>query len=352
MTTKFPALVNTLKAHTQALALPNGRMVGHPGHEEARLYLAKQMERFELTPFSGNRFELPYERPHPNTGEPTHFTNLAGVIHGTDRSLPPLLLGAHYDSVIDAPCVDDNATSVALNLAIAEEFVARPLRRDLIIAFFDAEEPPYFLGQAMGSRRFCEDYCQDLRFAAVLVSDLIGHDLSVQDFSLPGMLDKLFPHLRKLLFVMGSESNSALPGILEKTASKARGIRVVPTLHEYVGPMSDHAAFADQGQPFLFFSCGQGKHYHSREDTMDWINFRKLGRITEFIAELLERIDEEPPEQASAPPCDPFEMEIRMLKEAIGPVFPFALKQLKLKEPTNREELNELVSPLVNRSLS
>ena len=55
-----------------------------------------------------------------------------GVVPGRDRSLPPVLLGAHYDSVIDAPCVDDNATSVALNLAIAEEYVLRPLERDLV----------------------------------------------------------------------------------------------------------------------------------------------------------------------------------------------------------------------------
>ena len=115
-----------------------------------------------------------------STGVVGHdFCNLVGVIPGRDRSLPPLLVGAHYDSVIDAPCADDNATSVALNLAIAEAFVGSPLERDLIIAFFDAEEPPFFRSQYMGSTRFFEDHCAGIQFAGVIVTDLIGHDLDV-----------------------------------------------------------------------------------------------------------------------------------------------------------------------------
>lgn len=115
-------LVKRLTEHSQALALPDGRMVGHPGHDVARNYLLRQMGRTKLVPFHNDRLELSYERPHPITNQPQIFTNLVGVIPGQDRTLPPLLLGAHYDSVIDAPCVDDNATSVALTLAIAEEY--------------------------------------------------------------------------------------------------------------------------------------------------------------------------------------------------------------------------------------
>lgn len=336
-----------LREHTEALALPKGRMVGQPGHDQARKYLHQQLNNFELLPFRGDDFALPFERPHPNTQKPQRFTNLVGVLPGKDRSLPPILLGAHYDSVIDAPCADDNATSVACNLALIEEFLLRPLERDLIVAFFDSEEPPFFLGPAMGSRRFCEDYCADLHFAAVLVSDLIGHDLSARDFELPGWLDRVFPRLRKLLFVMGSESNEALPPIVEEAAKRTRGIRVVPTLHRYVGPMSDHAAFAEQGQPFLFLSCAQGQHYHSPQDTIEWINLRKLARITEFHAEIITRIDQQPAEQAAAPTCDPVSFEIRMLRKALGPLLPLATKYFKIKLPQTRQELDAFIESLI-----
>ena len=68
--------------------------------------------------------------------------NLFGVVPGRDRLLPPLLLGAHYDSVISSPCADDNAAAVAIALAVARAVPARQLQRDLLFAFFDAEEPP------------------------------------------------------------------------------------------------------------------------------------------------------------------------------------------------------------------
>ena len=345
-------LVKRLTEHSQALALPDGRMVGDPGHDVARDYLLRQMGHTKLIPFHNDRFEISYERPHPITNQPQIFTNLVGVIPGQDRTLPPLLLGAHYDSVIDAPCVDDNATSVALTLAIAEEYALRPLQRDLIIAFFDAEEPPFFHRPTMGSLRFCEDYCQDIRFAAVIVSDLIGHDLRAADLSLPLKLDLLLPQLSKIVFVIGSESSAAFPEIVETTAGETKGIRVVPTLHRYVGGMSDHHAFAEQHQPFLFLSCAQGKFYHHPQDTMEWINFKKLARITRFVADMMERIDQDPAKGVNPIPCDPYDFEIRMLRKAIGPLLPLGLKLFGMKMPDSRKDLDHLMTGIVDRSLS
>jgi aminopeptidase YwaD len=196
-------LVERLTQHSQALALPHGRRVGQPGHDVARRYLLQRMTKTDLRPFKGDSFELSYDLPHPNTKKPQKFTNLVAVIPGRDRSLPPILLGAHYDSVIDAPCVDDNATSVAHNLVLASHYVLHPLERDLIIAFFDAEEPPFYLGKTMGSRRFVKDHCKDIRFAAAIITDLVGHDATDSDLPIPGLVKTILPHLKKLVAVMG-----------------------------------------------------------------------------------------------------------------------------------------------------
>ena len=109
--------------------------------------------------------------------------------------------------------------------------------------------------------------------------------------------------------------------------------------------MSDHAAFADAGQPFLFLSCGMGRHYHTPQDTMEWINFDKLAHITCFIADLVGRIDQTPAD-ACRSPADPFDTEMRMLRKALGPVLPIALKYLRIEKPKTREELTELVDDL------
>ena len=340
-------LVERLKKHSQALALPKGRRVGQPGHDIARDYLLKQMKRIGLLPFRGDSFELIYKMQHPNTKKLQKFTNLVGVIPGRNRSLPPILLGAHYDSVIDAPCVDDNATSVAHNILLADHYSVNPLERDLIIAFFDAEEPPFFLGKTMGSRRFCEDYCADIKFAAVIITDLVGHDATDCSLRIPEPVKTLLPHLKNLLAVMGAESDGTFPAIVEEAAKNTSDLRVISTLSDYVGPLSDHASFAKAGQPFLFLSCGMGRHYHTPKDTMKWINFDKLAHTTRFISEIVLRIDETPA-KANRKPSDPFETEIRMLRKALGFMVIAGLRIYGFKLPKSREDLNEMIAALLN----
>ena len=111
MNTHPNILVRSLTRHAQALALPTGRRVGQPGHDVARDYLLGQMARARLIPFAGDSLELSYERAHPNTRQPQGFTNLVGVIPGKDRGLPPILLGAHYDSVSCSETPDDRTPS-------------------------------------------------------------------------------------------------------------------------------------------------------------------------------------------------------------------------------------------------
>ena len=337
------ALIRNLTADTEALALSEGRRVGQPGHDVALQYLRKRMEGMELLPFRGDGLALSYEWNHPNTGKPQLYTNLIGVIPGKDRSLDPILLGAHYDSVIDGPCADDNATSVALNLAIAEEFLGAGLQRDLIIALFDAEEPPHFLSQAMGSTRFYLEHCCEINFAGVIVSDLIGHDLKLSDLgvSFP-KADLLLPNVAKTVFVLGAESDPVFPVIVEKCADETKGIRIFPTLNSYLGSLSDHHIFERNGQPFLFLSCGQGRYYHHELDNLDWINFKKLATITEFVVRLIQQIDITPASPSSARE-DPIEFELRMIKKAVGPALPLALKTFGIEMPTSREELDALL---------
>ena len=90
-----------------------------------------------------------------------------------------MLIGAHYDSVIAAPCADDNAAAVAIALRAATVLRSRPIERDVIIAIFDAEEPPYFLGESMGSVRFYEDQLLDKGIHAAIIMDMVGHDVVI-----------------------------------------------------------------------------------------------------------------------------------------------------------------------------
>lgn len=280
------SLAALLKSTTYELCRPEGRVVGTPGHAAAERYVALSLVEIGCRPYRGTSFALPYRR------NGIRFTNFAGVIPGKDRSLAPLLVGAHYDSVIEAPCADDNGAAVSICLAIgrlAEQ--AGGFERDLIVAIFDAEEPPHFQTSSMGSTRFAEDQLDGRGVHFAMIYDLVGHDLSIPSSILPGSLagrDVGVPFLRDLVFVTGSESHHELPELIGAAALPG-GLKLIATLNEYVGDMSDHGIFRRNGVPYLFFSCGRWQHYHQATDTPDRLNYPEIARLTKLSVDLRSR---------------------------------------------------------------
>ena len=123
------------------------------------------------------------------------------------------------------------------------------------------------------------------------------------------------------------------------------GPRVLPTLNSYIGDMSDHHAFRVGGQPFLFLSCGQGRHYHSPEDTPEWVNFEKVRRVHELVVALLHDMDRAAPVGGAAP-HDPYSFEARMIERALGPVLPLLLPFIGLERLERREDLDDFAAAL------
>lgn len=79
--------------------------------------------------------------------------NLIGVLPGTDRDLPAVLVMSHYDSVPNSPGAADDAAGVAAALEMARALKASgPHRRDVIFLFTDAEEPGLLGAEAFFAR--------------------------------------------------------------------------------------------------------------------------------------------------------------------------------------------------------
>jgi hypothetical protein len=283
--------------------------------------------------YDGNAFELPYRY------EGKTFHNLIGVAPGRDAGKPPVVIGAHYDSVIEAPCADDNAAAVAIALSVAEEINQNELDRDVVFAFFDAEEPPFYLGPAMGSVRFFEDQKDAKGFHAALIMDLVGHDVPLP---MPA-LEKALPRFGKLLFVTGAESHPTLPHILERCRLNSE-LPVVAVQNRLVGDMSDHHIFRLNGVPYLFLSCGRWAHYHEPTDTPDRLNYAKMERIRDFLLRVTKELAcaELPP----ANECDTTNLEINLLKEALGPALAMLLGAVGLCQLETRRDIDMLAMRL------
>lgn len=296
-----PAMTDMLEHDVHSLALPEGRPVGSPGHTAAQRYITERLTAIGARGYGGGAYALPY------TVHGGSFANLLARLPGADDNAAPIVLTAHYDTCGPQPGADDNAAAVAIALRIAEHLLAKPAHRPIIAAFFDAEEPPYYLTEAMGSIHFYHHQRREPVHGA-LALDLVGHDVPL-------------PGLDHALFITGMESDPGLADVLQETQVPKDATREllapVPALNRYVGDMSDHHVFRVNERPYLFLTCGRWMHYHQPTDIPENLNFDKIAAIAEYTEALLRAMAEKPLE-------GPFEgydstpVELAFLDKAIG----------------------------------
>lgn len=103
--------------------------------DTARTYLADQLTAIGWT---------------PQTQQYATGANVFATIPATMGTAKQIVIGAHFDTVTNSPGANDNASGVAVVLAVARYLKDAPCRRaPVIVAFFDQEEAGLF-----GSRAF------------------------------------------------------------------------------------------------------------------------------------------------------------------------------------------------------
>jgi len=256
-----------------------GRQEGSPGGLTARRFLIEELKRCGIQPAAAAGYEQPITS---GAG-----ANLLGRIPGTDSSLAQrtILISAHYDHL--GSCggeicngAYDNAAGVTVVLGAACALAAAPPARSVLVALWDAEEPPTFLTGAMGSQFYAEHPLFPLDTIDVaIVLDLIGADLW------PGA---------GLHFVLGGELSPEVGKIAAGVAGPAGLIPVRLGLHlvEQLPtggqqPWSDYDAFRDRGVPVLFLSDGYTKHYHQPTDELNTLARPKLALEARYLVELV-----------------------------------------------------------------
>ena len=290
-------MLNRLRDDVEQLASHGTRKIGTHGHLHARQFLGSRMKQLGLKPYSGASYELPY------TVDGSAYTNLAGVWRGGQPDLEPILLVSHYDTCGDQPGADDNAAAIAIWLDVISNIKSlTPFQRDIILLIPDAEEPPHFLTQHMGSTNF---YNQQLnhRIHCGLVLDLVGHDVPI-----PGM--------KEMVFIIGAESHPNWEEIIMNT-TLPHGLTNFATLNRYIGDLSDHHILRENSESYLFLTCGRWEHYHSKTDRPEHLNYDKMERLSEYLGSILRNIDATPLSRCRQE-HDPLQLELTLIKRALG----------------------------------
>jgi len=271
-----------------------GRAPGSEGSRKARAAIIAELERCKVALPPG---ETTFEQATAGPG-----INVIGHLQGSEPDRY-MVLSAHYDhlGVHDGEIMngaDDNAAAVGSVLAVACALAARPHRATLIVALWDTEEPPHFLGPTMGSRYWVEHPHVPLaNIEAAIVLDLVGGGLW------PGS---------PVHVALGAESSPALATAVDRTPVPGglvvaqAGLHLVEALvsggHQ---PWSDYDAFRDAEIPHLFLSNGQTEHYHTPHDDFATLDLAKLTRQTTWLSDLvLALLDLE---RSAAPRWAPFE---------------------------------------------
>jgi len=194
-----------------------------------------------------------------------------------------VLVAAHYDHLGTAgnayyPGADDNAAAVAILVEVARGLARdRADGRGVIVAAFDAEEPPYFRTGEMGSAFFAAHAPMPLASIDTMVCmDLVGHGLGP---------DGLPEDLRNTLFALGAERSLGTSAIVDDLARAEPGVVVRRADADIIPPLSDYDAFWKREVPFVFLTCGRSSRYHTPWDTPEHLDWAKM----EATARWLER---------------------------------------------------------------
>lgn len=193
-----------------------------------------------------------------------------------------IVIGAHYDHVgmggygSLAPGTvavhngaDDNASGTAVLLQVAGnlvgELTGQENRRRVVFIAFTGEERGL-----LGSKH----YVQQPRFP-------ISNTVAMVNMDMVGRLND------NELTVYGTESSDVMDGLLDTANEKFRF--KLDRVGTGYGP-SDHASFYAAEVPVLFFFTGLHSDYHRPSDDFDKLNLDGMGRITDMITQVSERL--------------------------------------------------------------
>jgi hypothetical protein len=204
-----------------------------------------------------------------------------------DRDRPGLVVGAHYDSMPDAPGADDNASAVAVLLEVAR-WIAPMLARDLPryqieLAFYDREE-----SGLVGSKAHARACAANGAPTVMIALEMLGfadHRRGSQA-PIPGMQHYEMPSSANFLVVCADQGCAELAGRLAIAMSEPDGLPIVPV----IGPdvtrspwtrLSDHCSFWDEGLPAMVITDTgplRNRHYHRPSDRPETLDYEFLAK--------------------------------------------------------------------------
>ncbi len=203
------------------------------------------------------------------------------------EELPPLILGAHFDTVAGSPGADDNASALAVLLHVARQVQNGKLARPIRFIAFNLEEENLLGSSAYAS--LLRENGEAIHGAIVL--ECVGY-ASLQQGSqqTPPGLPISIPTIGDFLGVIGNERSQALT--VSVTHAMKPHLPIIPLIVPGHGEQlpdtrrSDHTSFWEHGFPAVMLTDTanfRNPHYHRPTDTLDTLNLDFLASVADGV---------------------------------------------------------------------
>jgi Peptidase family M28 len=283
-------LTQRLRAHVEAIASEPHNVKYPAALERSARYIEQVLKRY------GHAVEA---QVYEVDGQAVR--NIAVTINAS-RTKPrrrTVVVGAHYDSWLDAPGANDNGSGTAAVLELARGLAKiETTDTNVILVLFVNEEPPYFKTPDMGSVRFAKMLADRKEpVAAMLSLETIGYFTDQKDSQrYPVPFDKVFPTTGNFV------SFVALPGsrdLMHQVIATFRATTKFPSIGgvapgHFAGiDWSDHWAFTELGYQALMITdtaVFRYPHYHKSTDTPDKIDYERLARVTKGVERAIQEL--------------------------------------------------------------
>ena len=254
-----------------------GRRTSTPGAVAARRWIADRYASMGLAPAGSAGYLQPFSPSGRGVSAET-AGNVIGLRPGASKARA-LVVSAHYDHLgtIDGkvfPGADDNASGVAVLLAVAREFGVHSPKHPIYFAAFDAEE-----AGLLGARAFLE--------SPPVPRDRIALNIN---------LDMVSRSARRELYASGTYYNKWLIKFLDPVRKRA----AVTVKYGHDRPeqgeddwtmQSDHGVFRRAGVPHIYFGVENHEDYHQTTDTADRIDAAFFGDAADTILDAVVTLD-------------------------------------------------------------
>lgn len=272
-------LKHNLLQHLQQIVRLRDPFFSTEGHFYVREYIRQELSKYGTV--SSHEFNF-QGKTHQNL-----ILDIAG-----QKQLKPIIIGAHYDAVINTPGADDNASGVAVLLELARIFTEHKLNYPVRLVAFDLEEygliGSYYYAQSLKKKgekiRLMLSlemlgYCSNLPHSQTYPTGLKYFYPSTGNFlALVGNLSIFFDLKKLKISLQTHQMPCAILPI------PFRGLLVLATR------LSDHASFWDCGYPALMVTDTaflRNPHYHQSTDTIETLDLDFLTKVCENLPNAL-----------------------------------------------------------------